>query len=47
MKRGDIIKYIEMTMEEGFPIQRGMYFNIPNRVWNNSNECKNECPIRR
>lgn len=33
MKRGDVIRYIEMTIEEGFSIQRGMNFNIPNREY--------------
>jgi len=28
MKRGDIISYIDMSVEEGFSIQRGMNFNI-------------------
>lgn len=28
MKRGDIIRYVDITIEEGFPIQRGMNFNI-------------------
>lgn len=31
MKRGDIIKYVEMTMAEGFSLQRGMNFNIANK----------------
>lgn len=31
MKRGDIIRYVDMTIEEGFSIQRGMNFNIANR----------------
>ena len=28
MKRGDIIRYVDMTIEEGFSIQRGMNFNV-------------------
>lgn len=31
MKRGDIIRYVDMTTEEGFSIQKGMNFNIPNK----------------
>ena len=31
MKRGDIIRYVDMTMEEGFSIQKGMNFNIANK----------------
>jgi hypothetical protein len=31
MKRGDVIKYVEMTIEEGFSIQRGMNFNVANK----------------
>ena len=31
MKRGDIIRYVDMTIEEGFSIQRGMNFNIANK----------------
>ncbi len=33
MKRGDIIRYVDMTIEEGFSIQRGMNFNIANREY--------------
>ena len=31
MQRGDIIRYVDMTIEEGFSIQRGMNFNIANK----------------
>lgn len=31
MKRGDIIRYIDMTMEEGFSIQRGMNYTVSNK----------------
>lgn len=31
MKRGDIIRYVDMTIEEGFSIQKGMNFNISNK----------------
>lgn len=31
MKRGDIIRYVDMTIEEGFAIQRGMNFNMVNK----------------
>ena len=31
MKRGDIIRYVDMTIAEGFSIQRGMNFNIANK----------------
>ena len=31
MKRGDIIRYVDMTIEEGFLVQRGMNFNIANK----------------
>lgn len=33
MKRGDIIRYVDMTIEEGFSIQRGMNFNVSNREY--------------
>lgn len=33
MKRGDIIRYVDMTMEEGFSIQRGMNFSIANKEY--------------
>lgn len=33
MNRGDIIRYVDMTMEEGFSIQRGMNFNIANKEY--------------
>lgn len=33
MKRGDVIRYVDMTIEEGFSIQRGMNFNIANREY--------------
>ncbi len=33
MKRGDIIRYVDMTIEEGFSIQRGMNFNIANKEY--------------
>lgn len=33
MKRGDIIRYVDMTIEEGFSIQRGMNFNVANREY--------------
>lgn len=33
MRRGDVIRYIDMTMEEGFSIQRGMNFNISNKEY--------------
>ena len=33
MKRGDIIRYVDMTMEEGFSIQRGMNFNVGNKEY--------------
>ena len=31
MNRGDIIRYVDMTIEEGFSIQRGMNFNISDK----------------
>lgn len=31
MKRGDVIRYVDMTIEEGFSIQRGMNFGVANR----------------
>jgi hypothetical protein len=31
MQRGDVIRYIDMSMEEGFSIQRGMNFNVSNK----------------
>lgn len=31
MTRGDVIRYVDMTMEEGFSIQRGMNFSVNNR----------------
>lgn len=33
MKRGDIIRYVDMTTEEGFSIQRGMNFKIPGKEY--------------
>jgi len=33
MKRGDVIRYIDMTMEEGFSIQRGMNYSVSNREY--------------
>ena len=33
MKRGDIIRYVDMTIEEGFAIQRGMNFNVANKEY--------------
>lgn len=33
MRRGDIIRYVDMTIEEGFSIQRGMNFNITNKEY--------------
>ena len=33
MKRGDVIRYIDMSMEEGFSIQRGMNFNVSNKEY--------------
>lgn len=33
MKRGDVIRYVDMTIEEGFSIQRGMNFNVANREY--------------
>ena len=33
MKRGDIIRYVDMTIEEGFSIQRGMNFNVANKEY--------------
>lgn len=33
MKRGDIIRYVDMTIEEGFSIQRGMNFNVTGREY--------------
>lgn len=31
MKRGDIIRYVDMTIEEGFSVQRGMNFGVANK----------------
>ena len=31
MKRGDIIRYLDMIMEEGYTLQRGMNFTVSNR----------------
>ena len=31
MRRGDIIRYVDMTISEGFSIQRGMNFNVNGR----------------
>ena len=33
MQRGDIIRYVDMTIEEGFSIQRGMNFNVANKEY--------------
>ena len=33
MERGDVIRYIDMSMEEGFSIQRGMNFNVSNKEY--------------
>ena len=33
MKRGDVIRYIDMSMEEGFSIQRGMNYNVSNKEY--------------
>ncbi len=33
MKRGDVIRYIDMSMEEGFSIQRGMNFTASNKEY--------------
>lgn len=33
MKRGDVIRYVDMTMEEGFSLQRGMNFNVNGREY--------------
>lgn len=33
MKRGDVIRYVDMTMEEGFSVQRGMNFSIANKEY--------------
>lgn len=33
MKRGDIIKYVDMTNEEGSSLQRGMNFHIANKPY--------------
>jgi hypothetical protein len=33
MKKGDIIRYIDITIEEGMNLQRGMNFNIPNKTY--------------
>lgn len=33
MKRSDVIRYIDMSMEEGFSIQRGMNFNVSNKEY--------------
>ena len=31
MLRGDIIRYVDMTIAEGQNLQRGMNFNVTNR----------------
>lgn len=31
MKRGDVIRYVDMTIEEGFSIQRSINFSVANR----------------
>jgi hypothetical protein len=31
IKRGDVIRYVDMTISEGFSIQRGMNFNVNGR----------------
>ena len=31
MQRGDVISYIDLSVEEGFSIQRGMNFNVPGK----------------
>ncbi len=33
MNRGDVIRYVDMTIEEGFSIQRGMNYNVANREY--------------
>ena len=33
MNRSDVIRYVDMTIEEGFSIQRGMNFNIANKEY--------------
>lgn len=33
MKRGDIIRHVDMTMEEGRSLQRGMNFHLPNKEY--------------
>ena len=33
MKRGDIIRHVDMTIEEGLALQRGMNFNIANKEY--------------
>ncbi len=33
MNRGDIIRYVDMTIEEGFSIQRGMNFSVANKEY--------------
>ena len=33
MNRGDVIRYVDMTIEEGFSIQRGMNFNVANKEY--------------
>ena len=33
MKRGDVIRYIDMSMEEGFSLQRGMNYNVSNKEY--------------
>ena len=33
MNRGDVIRYVDMTIEEGFSIQRGMNFNVANKSY--------------
>lgn len=33
MNRGDVIRYIDMSMEEGFSIQRGMNYTVSNKEY--------------
>ena len=33
MKRGDVIRYIDMSMEEGLSLQRGMNYTVSNREY--------------
>ena len=33
LKRGDVIRYVDMTMEEGFSVQRGMNFSVANKEY--------------